>query len=73
LSFEPYKGQVIVFMTENGRELPALVKSVNEDELVVDFNHPLAGKTLSFDVEVAEIREEKSESTTQCETECCCA
>ncbi len=33
------------------------VVSVENDEAVLDANHPLAGKTLTFDVEVLEIRE----------------
>jgi len=33
------------------------VVSVEGDEAVLDANHPLAGKTLTFDVEVLEVRE----------------
>jgi FKBP-type peptidyl-prolyl cis-trans isomerase SlyD len=34
-----------------------LVVSLEGDEVVLDANHPLAGKTLTFDVEVLEVRE----------------
>jgi FKBP-type peptidyl-prolyl cis-trans isomerase SlyD len=32
------------------------IKQVTEDKVVCDFNHPLAGKSLTFDVEVREVR-----------------
>jgi FKBP-type peptidyl-prolyl cis-trans isomerase SlyD len=32
------------------------VKEVKGDELVVDFNHPLAGKRLHFDIEIVAVR-----------------
>ncbi|HEX4825266.1 MAG TPA: peptidylprolyl isomerase [Candidatus Polarisedimenticolaceae bacterium] len=34
-----------------------LVVAIEGDEVVLDGNHPLAGKTLTFDVEVLEVRE----------------
>lgn len=41
--------------TESG-DVPLLVVEVNDDEVVVNANHPLAGKRLHFDVEVVEVR-----------------
>ncbi|REC94550.1 FKBP-type peptidyl-prolyl cis-trans isomerase [Kushneria indalinina] len=35
-----------------GGELPGVIKSVDERQVEVDFNHPLAGRTLTFEVEV---------------------
>ena len=34
----------------------SMVKDVKEDTIVVDGNHPLAGKDLVFDLEVVEIK-----------------
>ncbi len=34
-----------------------IVMSLEGDDVVLDANHPLAGKTLTFDVEVLEVRE----------------
>lgn len=73
LQFEPYAGQVIVFMTENGRELPAIIKFVDEEVIIADFNHPLAGKNLAFEVEVAEINETASAAPAECGEACCCS
>lgn len=41
--------------TEYGMQLVTVV-AVNGDEVVLDGNHPLAGQTLNFDVEVADVR-----------------
>lgn len=37
------------------------VAKVEDDQVTVDANHPLAGVTLSFDVEVVEVRNAKAE------------
>ncbi len=72
LDFEPSAGQVILFMTEEGREIPAVVNFVDDEILVADFNHPLAGRSLDFDVEIAEINNAPG-SMERCDAECCCA
>lgn len=38
-----------------GHTFRAVVKEITDKEVVLDFNHPLAGKTLHFDVEIKEI------------------
>jgi FKBP-type peptidyl-prolyl cis-trans isomerase SlyD len=58
--FEPVPGQELVAQGPDGQPLPFVVKEVQKslegDVVVVDFNHPLAGKTLHFDVTVVEVR-----------------
>lgn len=39
-----------------GRIIRPMVKEVKEEVVVLDFNHPLAGKTLYFDVKVLDIK-----------------
>jgi len=39
-----------------GQSLFPHVTEVKEDSIVLDFNHPLAGKTLYFDVKILDIR-----------------
>ena len=49
-------GQQFQVMTQGG---PAIVRvvEVGDDKVKIDGNHELAGKTLTFDVEVVEVRE----------------
>jgi len=48
-------GLVISFADANKSELPGVVKSFTDDEVVIDFNHPLAGETLKFEVQVLSV------------------
>ncbi len=45
-------GQIIGFTTPGGDEVPGMIKSVDEADVQVDFNHPLAGHEIRFDVEI---------------------
>ncbi|WP_027349360.1 FKBP-type peptidyl-prolyl cis-trans isomerase [Halotalea alkalilenta] len=55
-SIELETGTVVSFSEPGGGELPGVIKTVEGDRIEVDFNHPLAGRTLLFDVEVLEVR-----------------
>lgn len=46
---------VVVSFDGPGGHLPGVVKSVQGDLVVVDFNHPLAGKALIFDVSIVKV------------------
>jgi FKBP-type peptidyl-prolyl cis-trans isomerase SlyD len=52
----PKEGAVLSATTPEGDEVPFVVKEVRPQTVVVDLNHPLAGKTLHFDVTVREVR-----------------
>ena len=41
--------------TQQGMPVNAKIMEIKDNEVVLDMNHPLAGKSLSFDVEVVEI------------------
>ena len=41
---------------EDGREIPFTVQTIEGDDVLLDGNHPLAGETLHFSVEVVEVR-----------------
>jgi len=48
-------GMQFMAQTPNGQQ-PVVVVGVEEDGVVLDGNHPLAGKPLSFEVEIVEVR-----------------
>ena len=48
------------------------VKAVSGDEIDVDGNHPLAGETLHFSVEITEVREADKDELNQCNDPSCC-
>ena len=46
-----------LFADIEGEQVLATVKEVKEDKVLLDLNHLLAGKTLTFDVEILEVKE----------------
>ena len=48
-------GLVCSFADAAGGELPGMIIGLSDDEVTVDFNHPLAGRTILFDVLVHRI------------------
>jgi FKBP-type peptidyl-prolyl cis-trans isomerase SlyD len=55
------EGGIVTATDEEGDEVEFLVKEVRPKTVVVDFNDPLAGKTLHFEVTVREVREATAE------------
>jgi FKBP-type peptidyl-prolyl cis-trans isomerase 2 len=53
---KPEVGMGLVSKNPDGSERQLRVAEVNDDHIVVDANHPLAGKDLVFDVELIEIK-----------------
>lgn len=49
---------------ENGESVRAYIVELSEDNVMLDFNHPLAGKTLYFHVRIANLRDASSEELT---------
>ncbi|MBQ0787051.1 MAG: peptidylprolyl isomerase [Oceanihabitans sp.] len=54
---KPEVGMGLVSKSPEGHERNLRVIEVKEDSIVVDGNHPLAGKDLIFDLEVVEIKD----------------
>lgn len=48
-------------VNEDDEELTAVIKEVKDDVVVLDFNHPLAGKKLEFDITVVDLRQPTEE------------
>ena len=50
-------GMTFMAQGEGGQQRQVRVTAVEGEEVTIDANHPMAGKTLHFDVEVVEVRE----------------
>jgi FKBP-type peptidyl-prolyl cis-trans isomerase SlpA len=53
LELEP--GSIIGFDTPGGEELSGTIIAFDDDTVEVDFNHPLAGRVIIFDVEIIDV------------------
>ncbi len=50
------EGLMVSFQDAARTELPGVVKAFDDNQVTVDFNHPLAGKTLTFEVEIIDVK-----------------
>lgn len=53
----PEVGMGLVSKSPDGQEMNLVVVEVKEESIIIDGNHPLAGKDLIFDLEVVEIKD----------------
>ncbi len=55
-SKEIQEGNVIKYKTNKGVIRFATVAEIKEDDIIFDLNHPLAGQTITFDLEILEVQ-----------------
>ncbi|MDA7745761.1 FKBP-type peptidyl-prolyl cis-trans isomerase [Psychromonas sp.] len=48
-------GTIISFTQPDGSDIPGIIREIVADSVTVDFNHPLAGQTVTFEVDVLEV------------------
>lgn len=53
---EPAEGEMIGIQVAPGQQAVARIASVADDTITLDLNHPLAGETLVFDIELVGIK-----------------
>jgi len=54
---EPQAGWMVELTAPEGQRLAALIAEVGTDTVTLDFNHPMAGKDLTFEIELVEVIE----------------
>lgn len=54
------EGMIVGFSTPSGEEIPGAIMKINETDVEVDFNHPLAGHEVVFSVEIVDIKPAQS-------------
>ncbi len=52
----PQPGMTFAADDESGETYPMFIKEVKPDSVLVDYNHPLAGETLFFEVTIVDVR-----------------
>ena len=55
-------GYIAGFLLIEGSELPGIIRAVEGMSVTVDFNHPLAGHTVTFEVEILGVDDEEKVS-----------
>ena len=51
----PQVGMVLEMQDPDGNAYPAMIKEIKDKTFMLDFNHPLAGKELQFDVKIVSV------------------
>ncbi|BFM50347.1 peptidylprolyl isomerase [Marinomonas sp. THO17] len=51
------EGMVVSFADVSKNELPGVIAEIGAEDVLVDFNHPLAGRTLTFKVQIISVEE----------------
>ena len=69
----PEVGQVVALTSPEGQQVPAQIIEVDDEKVVLDLNHPLAGEALTFDIEVVGISSAPTQDHTGCGTGCACS
>lgn len=54
-NINPTVGQQLSIQQANGQNMPVVVAAVTADKITLDANHPLAGKDLTFEINLVEI------------------
>lgn len=49
------EGMLVIFQDARKNEMPGVVKSFDDEEVVINFNHPLAGRDITFEVEIIKV------------------
>jgi len=63
-------GMIVQMSDQSGRPIPVIVTEILDDVVKMDVNHPLAGKTLEFDIEIVETGLEPEPDCQTCSGDC---
>ena len=55
--FDLEVGMSYMASNPDGGQMPFVITEVRDEEVTIDFNHPLAGKDLTFDIELLDVRD----------------
>lgn len=52
---DPQVGMQLQVQQPDGQAMPVVISDVNETHITIDANHPLAGRDLTFEIELVEV------------------
>lgn len=52
---EPKVGMILAINLPTGQQVPAKITDVSDNEVTIDLNHPMAGKTLKFKIKLVDV------------------
>jgi peptidylprolyl isomerase len=67
---DPQVGQTIALSTPEGQNIPAVITALDDENLTFDLNHPLAGQSLTFAIEVVGISDAPTQAAAGCGGDC---
>jgi peptidylprolyl isomerase len=69
----PEVGQTLALRSPDGREVPARIVAVDDQKVTFDLNHPLAGESLTFEIQVKSISDTPTQQAPACDSGCDCS
>jgi peptidylprolyl isomerase len=69
----PKVGMTIGLTTPEGHQVPAQIVHLDDEKLTMDLNHPLAGESLTFDIEVVGMSNTPTQKPMSCGSGCDCS
>lgn len=72
-NMKPKVGDIVAFSGPQGQRVPATLMKMDDESLTFDLNHPLAGKSLTFAIEVVGISDTPTQETQGCGSGCDCS
>ncbi len=70
---DPQVGETVGLCAADGQEVPAVITAVDDQHVTVDLNHPMAGKTLTFEIEIKSISDTPTQHSAGCGSGCDCS
>jgi peptidylprolyl isomerase len=66
-------GMIVGLNTPEGNQVPARIVQLDDEQLTMDLNHPLAGESLTFEIEVVGISSTPTQESRNCHAGCECS
>ena len=69
----PRVGMTVGMHNPDGQQIPAQIVHLDDEKVTLDMNHPLAGESLTFEIEVVGISDTPTQAPSECGCGCDCS